>query len=94
MTKKEILNLKFDCYDLDRKVTVREYFKELLLELWRGVECFSGKRPLGSSDWQVELYTVLINNKIIKGTLCENGYASDFNRAEADEVIEKLIKSL
>ena len=97
MEIKEIANLKFQCDDLDRKITVKEYLKELLLELWTEAECFSGKRPFGNSDWQYDIYQVLIKNKIISGALDEDDYIDEFDRDDADaadEIIKKVIKQL
>lgn len=59
MTEQEILNLKFYCNDLNREVTIGEYFKELLQALWIEEESFSGKRPFGNSGWQSEVEQVL-----------------------------------
>jgi hypothetical protein len=39
------------------EVTIREYLRTLLSELWREEESFNGKRPFGNSGWQYDVYT-------------------------------------
>ncbi len=91
MEVKDIGELKFVSGDLDTELTVKEYFKELLCKLWNEVECFSGKRPLGNSDWQYDIYAVLIKNGIIEGKLNEYGYVDEVDTYRADELITKYI---
>ena len=70
MTPTEALDLKFICGDLDDdEVTIREYFKALLTELWEQGEGFSGKRPLGNSGWQYDLQKPLALAGIIDATV-------------------------
>lgn len=52
------LDVRFDS-DAGAQLTVREYFKELLTELWTEKEGFSGKRPFGNSCWEYEVHTAL-----------------------------------
>jgi hypothetical protein len=47
--------------------TVREYLTALLQALWTEGEGFSGKRPLGNSDWQFDLYAPLIDGGLVTG---------------------------
>ena len=47
--------MRFDS-DAGTQLTMREYFKELLTELWTEKEGFSGKRPFGNSGWEYEVH--------------------------------------
>jgi hypothetical protein len=79
MTNQEILDLKFKSEDLHKTITIRNYFKELLLTLWKEEEGFSGKRPFGNSGWQKEVYNCFADNNI-------NG--------NYENLVKKLIKEL
>ncbi len=87
-------DIKFKSADLNRKVTVREYLKELLITLWDEGESFSGKRPFGNSGWQYDLYTALIKGGAITGTLDEDGYIASFDDKKAHTFVMDLIKGL
>ena len=90
-----ILDLKFMSGDLDKEVTIREFFYELMKTLWEEGESFSGKRPFGNSGWDSDLVTCLIKNKVIDGDLDEDGYISKCNWDETNELIlQKVIKPL
>ena len=54
-----ILKIEFECEDLSRKITIKEYLKELLLRLWDECEGFSSKRPFGNSGWEWDLVAVV-----------------------------------
>lgn len=90
----EIANLKFYSQDLGKLVTIKEYLKTLLLTLWIEGEDFSGKRPLGNSAWQYDLYIALIAAKLVKGELDEYGYVDSIDAKAADKIIAKVIKAL
>ena len=57
------LGLKTQINGEGKRITIREYLRELLLTLWREGEGFSGKRPFGDSGWGNELFkrTVLVS---------------------------------
>jgi len=91
----EVLDLKFYSNDLYKEVTIREYFYHLMKTLWEEQENFSGKRPLGNSDWDGDLIKCLIQNKLIKGTIDEDGYIDDYDYKEINKfVINKIFKTL
>lgn len=75
----------------DSGFTIREYLKELLLELWEEKESFSGKRPFGNSGWEYDLYKPLIKHGIVNGLLDEDDYIEEIDRNHADRVIKKCI---
>lgn len=89
--KKEWLDIKFHCDDLDGEITIRQYLKQLLLTLWAEQEGFSGKRPFGNSGWDFDLYAPLIKAGAIKGVLDSDGYVASFNREEAWNTVNDLI---
>ena len=63
MNSKEILDLKFYNNDLDKKITIKDFFKELLAKLLKEQEMFDSKRPFGNSDWDCDLIVCLIDSK-------------------------------
>lgn len=75
-------------------VTVRQYLKCLLKELWSEEESFSGKRPFGNSGWKFEVYLGLVREGIIKGEIDEDGYLVDCNNRAGDKIIVQCIDSL
>jgi hypothetical protein len=91
MKTEDILNLKIESRDHDINMTIRGYFRELLMELWREGECFSGKRPFGNSGWEHDLYKPLIRAGVIPGELDEDGYIEEVDSQAADKFVLKLI---
>lgn len=93
--EQSILDLKFKSEDLNKKVTIREFFFELMKALWEEKECFDGKRPFGNSGWDGDLIKCLIENKLVEGKLDEDGYLEDYDYAKVDKFIfNKIIKPL
>jgi len=88
MKTKDILNLYTDVDGL----TIKEYFKELLITLWKEGESFSSKRPFGNSGWEYDLYKPLIAIEVIEGKIDEYGYVEEINIKKADEFIINLIE--
>lgn len=52
-------------------MTVRDYLRSLLTELWDKREEFSGKRPFGNSGWEYDLYEPLVRDGFIEGLMAE-----------------------
>ena len=93
--KTNVLDLKFKSNDLGKKVTIRQFFFELMETLWIEQECFSGKRPFGNSGWDGDLIKCLIKNKLIKGKLDEDDCLEDYDNKEVDEfVMSQILKPL
>ena len=93
--KINVLDLKFESDDLDKEITIRNFFFELMKELWIEQECFNGKRPFGNSGWDGDLICCLIKNKLITGEIDDDGYLEDYNEDEASKfVLEKILKPL
>ena len=95
MTKlEEILKLKFYSKDLDREITIKDFFKKLLKTLFKEKEMFDSKRPFGNSDWDCDLIVCLIKNNIIYGKLDEDGYIEDYDEKRYDLMLHILIENL
>lgn len=88
------LDLEIYSTDLDQEITLREYFKKLLTQLWIDEESFNGKRPFGNSGWQYDVYTSLIKHGLIPGKIDFFGYISEIDEVEAQQFIIKIIKEL
>lgn len=94
MTGKEILDLPMEeGNDADVK-TIREYLKELLSELWRKRDGFSGKRPFGNSGWAGELEIALVQGGAIDGSIDGDGYLDECDGDAAKKLIEEAIAAL
>lgn len=70
---------------------LRDYLRLLLRNLWAQGEGFSGKRPFGNSGWEHDIYSFLVKNKFVEGSLDENGYLEDYNRESANTLVFDLI---
>jgi hypothetical protein len=92
MTPNPILDCPMGENDAEAE-TVRDYFKALLFALWAEAEAFSGKRPLGNSDWQFEVYESLIKAGLIPGKI-EDGEVHLDDMRGADKLIFEAIKQL
>lgn len=90
----KVLETKIETYDLDEELTLKEYLKELLTELWVEEEGFSGKRPFGNSGWQFDVYGSLIKAGHVEGTLDEDGCIDRFDEVPARKIVLECIKSL
>jgi hypothetical protein len=73
-------------------LTLRQYFKKILLKLWQEQECFSGKRPLGNSGWNIDVAKALIKGGFVKGSLDEDGYVKDCDNELLDAYVIELIE--
>ena len=94
-TEQSILDLKFKSDDLDKKVTIRQFFYELMKLLWEEKECFDGKRPFGNSGWDSDLITCLVKNKLVEGELDEDGFAINYDYGKVDKfILNKIIKPI
>lgn len=95
MTKlEEILNLKFYSKDLDKELTIKDFFKKLLVTLFKEKEMFDSKRPFGNSDWDDDLIVCLIKNNIIHGKLDEEGYIEFYDEVRYNLMLHILLENL
>lgn len=93
MNNEDVLNLPMKDNDSGTN-TIRGYLKALLLELWQKGEGFSGKRPFGSSCWEIDLYEPLITANLIEGEFDSAGYVEKCDNKSAHEIIKNAILSL
>lgn len=94
-TPEQVLALPLDpARHEGRERTIRDYLIALLSTLWREGSDFSSKRPLGMSDWQWEIYAVLVKAGLITGTFDKLGDLDDCDHRAADDLIAGAIASL
>lgn len=93
----DALDVLFEHQDLG-KISVREFFRQLLSTLWEEEDSFSGKRPFGNSCWQFDLIIGLIDAGYLEGKVYrdEDGGIedTDYDREEADKLIQGLISRM
>jgi hypothetical protein len=76
-------------------LTIKGYLVLLLSRLWDEGSYFSGKRPLGNSDWEYDLYIPLIKAGLVNGEVDEDGYVEEFSdEKKANKIIFDCIESL
>lgn len=90
-SKKSLLDKEFYADDIGEILTLREYFCMLLTTLWKEKEEFSGKRPFGDSCWEMSIYRLLVDEKVIQGEIDGDSYLKSFDRQSADAIIKDLI---
>jgi hypothetical protein len=79
--------------DLGR-VTIREYFHELLSRLWRQKKEFSGEEPLGNSEWETDVIYSLIAGGFVPGQIHEDDECitgADYDEVAANKYVAELI---
>lgn len=74
--------------------TIREYLKILLTALWREGDGFSGKRPFGNSDWELEIYYSLAHAGFINSEIGEDGDILDYDEKAANRLIFDAIERI
>jgi len=92
MRGKTILTLPMG--EWDDAATVGEYLRDTLKALVREGESFSGKRPLGNSDWDYQLARTLIRAKVIKGRISEDDEPEDFDWEDFNKAMFKAIDAM
>ena len=93
------LDLRFyDDTSLEREVSIREFFHEMLQKLWDEQEGFSGKRPFGNSCWDFPVVYALVEAGAIAGTIerDEDGFVerANYDRKAAHEFVRGLISQV
>lgn len=79
--------------DAGEDITIREYLCRLLIRVWIEREGFSGKRPFGDSGWEYDLFTPLVENGFLKGTLDEDGHVLTVDKKAAYTYVKDLISA-
>jgi len=94
MKHKTLGCLVVDSLDFVKPVSMRTYFRALLMALWKDGENFSAKKPLGNSDWQSGVYESMVKKGFIEGELNEYDELIKADYKKADELILEYIKKL
>jgi hypothetical protein len=84
---RRLMDTSFYERDHGKEMTIRDYFKLILLKLWKEDECFDGKRPFGNSGWQEQIHKLLEE----KGYLISSGSRGENNK-RAKELVCRMIK--
>lgn len=74
--------------------TIGDLLKNLLLTLWREGDMFSGKKPLGSSDWQTDVYAAMVRAGYIRGSFDAWDCLVRADTDLADKLITEAIKEM
>jgi hypothetical protein len=94
-TSEEILSLQFYCDDLDRTLTVREWFMEMVKRLWIEDEGFSGKRPFGNSGWRFDPAIAMVKAGWLAGSFSvqygRDGKVHEYLEEFDDDVYDSLM---
>jgi hypothetical protein len=98
-TPQQVLALPMQQPNDARAATVRDYLTTLLMALWEEGEGFSGKRPLGNSCWEWDLFIPLVRAGFISGTFEtyegeETGGLDECDDATGTQLISDAIKAL
>jgi hypothetical protein len=80
--------------DEKSKTTIRDYLYLLLITLWVEGEGFSGKRPLGDSGWESDLYKPLVKAGYLKGRIDTDGYWDCFKNKEEEDAARTMVSCL
>lgn len=82
------LELRFDS-DVGDNLTVRDYLRILLLQLWAQQEGFSGKRPFGNSGWEYDLLFPLAKAGFVDlGPMDEDGEPYNWAKEQKNAAME------
>lgn len=76
-----------------RANSIGQFLSTLLSTLWIETESFSGKRPLGNSDWQWQVYHALARSGFIPDTVDEYGEL-DMNYEDQDKADDLIVKAI
>lgn len=69
--------------------TLEDFLRRTLIALWEEGEEFSGKRPLGDSDWDYDVIVGLVKADLVEGELDEYGGLDHHD----DEAAHRLVKA-
>lgn len=75
--------------------TIYDFFILCAIALWDEGECFSGKRPLGNSDWYTDIILSMAKEGLIKlwGSV-DDYWVSDADEDLAVKAVEAAFQSL
>lgn len=90
MDSNQILSLPMSP-DADAGPTVRDYLRVTFQTFLQEGEGFSGKRPLGNSDWDYQLAAALIKGGAIRGQLDEYEDPEEFEWKDYNDVMTMVV---
>ncbi len=79
--------------DLGKTLTIGEFWKELMCELNREEEGFSGKRPFGNGHWKGAAQAALIQAGFLEGSLDSDGYVDEIDDEGSYALFDAIIRS-
>lgn len=74
--------------------TVGAYLIATLAELWREGSNFSGKRPLGDSDWDGPIAIALVRAGYVEGEIDDEWGLDGYDDKRVDRLVAEAIESL
>ena len=77
---------------LSNGMTLKSFLKSCLLRFWKEGECFSGKRPLGDSGYDYEIYEALAKDGLIEADYDKDGDLVDLDEQAGYEYVKKFIQ--
>jgi len=91
MKGKDILKLPMrnDCGPVTIGETLRAMLRNLIIE----GEGFSGKRPLGDSDWYAQFAIALIDGQVVEGIVDSDGEPSEYDWKKVDKALLKAVEA-
>lgn len=86
----ELLSKEFNL--CGTKHTLLSAWEEVLNDLHREADCFSGKRAFGDDSWSWAFATLLIKENLIEGELNEDDFAETVVWSDYNQVIQSILK--
>lgn len=93
MNIEEIKNLSGYSSYLDREITIKDYFKKLLLELLSEPGRFINRKPFSDGSWYDCIYKPLINSGLVYGEF-DGSSIIYIDEETANRIIKEVIESL
>lgn len=88
----DILDVMMETADFSEPLTIRAYFRRMVLAIWREGEGFSGKRPFGNSGWHYDVYAALVKSGHIRGAFDEHGCLDRCDHQTGDRLVREALE--
>lgn len=93
VTPTDVLNCPMGPNDAGA-ATIRGYLTQLLHQVWKYGEDFSGKRPFGNSGWSGEIEVALLTAGLVDGRFDEDGYLAEVDDAAVARLVRSAITAM
>lgn len=93
MLVESISDLEVDCIDLEERIPVKQYLKQILQKMVENPTSFDSIAPFGLKDWKDQIYFAMVERNLIEGSFDMDGYLEEFDQRTADNLIQELIAS-